>query len=487
MGAGRSDKGEGLPAASVRGWLMLVGLTLFETGQFFARPSLSLLSPQQDVVMLAGQLAMGLVALACALSWRRRKPCTGESRWLRHAALIAAGLCVASEVVVLVAPFGGGLVPAYLGSVVSGAGIAGCYLVWVVLFMRARRGSAGALLLLGALALSRVILLIVRGLGLDGAWLLFGFACLDVSLALMLVCAWGSVGERVRANAAPNPGRVAALPWRAYVPALLGMGLYSLLFGLITQMHNNMLEPTIVADQLSSVATLALLLALMARVRFADKPLRLENVFLVTVPIIAAVMALAALMHAGVSDATDTAAKTFFNLYLASLLVFLLQRPASDGEPLRSVALAYVVVWGCTLIGSGVGLVLLSLGALDSTVVTAVLLAAMWLCMLVSIALVKAARPEMPEVAGASAGALQVVYVDQTAERVRLFAEAAGLSEREREIVLLFVQGRSSARIASDLSLSENTVKTHLQNIYAKAGLHKKQELLDRVAEQRLG
>ncbi|MES9540843.1 MULTISPECIES: response regulator transcription factor [unclassified Actinomadura] len=46
-----------------------------------------------------------------------------------------------------------------------------------------------------------------------------------------------------------------------------------------------------------------------------------------------------------------------------------------------------------------------------------------------------------------------------------------GLTRREAEVLTLIAQGRSNAEIAGDLFISEATVKTHINNLFAKAGL----------------
>jgi DNA-binding NarL/FixJ family response regulator len=45
-----------------------------------------------------------------------------------------------------------------------------------------------------------------------------------------------------------------------------------------------------------------------------------------------------------------------------------------------------------------------------------------------------------------------------------------GLTEREAEVLRLIAAGRSNAEIASDLFVSEPTVKTHVNRIFAKTG-----------------
>ena len=53
----------------------------------------------------------------------------------------------------------------------------------------------------------------------------------------------------------------------------------------------------------------------------------------------------------------------------------------------------------------------------------------------------------------------------------------AGLTPRELEIVAELVAGSSNLTIAERLSISEQTVKRHLANIYAKAGVSNRVEL----------
>ncbi|MEM5768997.1 MAG: LuxR C-terminal-related transcriptional regulator [Bacillota bacterium] len=54
------------------------------------------------------------------------------------------------------------------------------------------------------------------------------------------------------------------------------------------------------------------------------------------------------------------------------------------------------------------------------------------------------------------------------------------LSERERQIAALLLKGRTSKLIAAELFLSENTVKTHVKNIYSKLNVRSRAELFNR-------
>ena len=61
------------------------------------------------------------------------------------------------------------------------------------------------------------------------------------------------------------------------------------------------------------------------------------------------------------------------------------------------------------------------------------------------------------------------------------FLSKYGVTDREREIILKVVQGKSNADIAGELFISLATVKTHLHNIYKKIGVDSRYDLLARV------
>jgi DNA-binding CsgD family transcriptional regulator len=60
---------------------------------------------------------------------------------------------------------------------------------------------------------------------------------------------------------------------------------------------------------------------------------------------------------------------------------------------------------------------------------------------------------------------------------VALELEARGLTQREREVAGLAVQGMSTVAIAERLFLSPWTVQDHLKAIFEKTGAHSRREL----------
>jgi DNA-binding NarL/FixJ family response regulator len=51
-----------------------------------------------------------------------------------------------------------------------------------------------------------------------------------------------------------------------------------------------------------------------------------------------------------------------------------------------------------------------------------------------------------------------------------------GLSEQERNVLLLVAEGRTNREIAAELALSEHTVKTYVSHIFQKLNLSRRTE-----------
>ncbi len=60
-------------------------------------------------------------------------------------------------------------------------------------------------------------------------------------------------------------------------------------------------------------------------------------------------------------------------------------------------------------------------------------------------------------------------------------AAAFSLSKREAEVLRLVVEGRSNSDIGERLDVSVSTVKKHVYNIFNKAGVYSRTQLLSLV------
>jgi DNA-binding CsgD family transcriptional regulator len=59
-----------------------------------------------------------------------------------------------------------------------------------------------------------------------------------------------------------------------------------------------------------------------------------------------------------------------------------------------------------------------------------------------------------------------------------------GFTPRQREVIDLVLSGRSAARIAVELGVSENTVVTHIRHIYRITGVNSRQDLIDALTDR---
>ena len=70
--------------------------------------------------------------------------------------------------------------------------------------------------------------------------------------------------------------------------------------------------------------------------------------------------------------------------------------------------------------------------------------------------------------------------------RIKIHDEFGGLTEREREIVALIVQGKRNSEIAEHLVLSRRTVEKHVANILSKLGLASRAQIVRWALEHNL-
>ncbi len=96
-----------------------------------------------------------------------------------------------------------------------------------------------------------------------------------------------------------------------------------------------------------------------------------------------------------------------------------------------------------------------------------------------------AQAPSMHGAAGHAPSEVAPSTEDSFAARVEGLAFDYHLSRRETDVFALIARGRSIPYTAEALTISENTVRSHVRRIYDKLGVHSKQELLDLVETER--
>lgn len=63
-------------------------------------------------------------------------------------------------------------------------------------------------------------------------------------------------------------------------------------------------------------------------------------------------------------------------------------------------------------------------------------------------------------------------------------AKFGNLSEREKQVASLLLQGKTYRTIAGELYISENTVKYYVKNIYSKFNIQSRAELIDIILKK---
>jgi DNA-binding CsgD family transcriptional regulator len=83
---------------------------------------------------------------------------------------------------------------------------------------------------------------------------------------------------------------------------------------------------------------------------------------------------------------------------------------------------------------------------------------------------------------GRGAETMVLIEPSRPQELAWLRVSAYGLSEREREVVDLAVQGASTREISRALYISEYTVQDHLSNAFDKVGVLGRRALIERLS-----
>lgn len=177
-------------------------------------------------------------------------------------------------------------------------------------------------------------------------------------------------------------------------------------------------------------------------------------------------------------------------------LLWVFPRPAPQGDHLRWYASCCGFFFTGTYLGMFVGGDFLpDAGAGDAYMVIAAVALAV-LLMLEFAPRFSTVNPDMARDAGGAPSSQGASAVDAAGEPAAAAdpsleagaaidalaaraADAWGLTPRERAVLPGLLRGRSVAWVAESLTLSKNTVHTHMRNIYQKADVHSQEELID--------
>ena len=81
---------------------------------------------------------------------------------------------------------------------------------------------------------------------------------------------------------------------------------------------------------------------------------------------------------------------------------------------------------------------------------------------------------------------IEVVEVGPLVEIDEQQIQTLGLTEREMEVLQLISEGLSNVEIGEKLFLSENTIKTHVSNLFVKLDVKRRTQAVTRAKEMRI-
>lgn len=116
----------------------------------------------------------------------------------------------------------------------------------------------------------------------------------------------------------------------------------------------------------------------------------------------------------------------------------------------------------------------------NGRIVSLVMLAAFLTAMSISAIVSSAHGNQAPSAPTAIGGESVTLSATERMDiRCAQIARDNGLTAREAEILHYLAQGRGAVRIADELCISPDTVRTHIKRIYDKVGIHRREDLLD--------
>lgn len=419
----------------------------------------------QGIAPMAGFHCASALALLLSAGFfylHPHKPCP---RWISIAGPVGMALLPLSFV------FGSATGPSALGmllSIVAGFGCAWCFLGWFALCCSTGPRNTVSYLLL-SFALAAAVRIVLALMPYEAAlWVLVGLCAVSVGLH--------AVAERVPVKAPlPTGGPTAEHPFgRRTLFILLELALYSFVLGSVNDASSESQSLTF-AMVLNYTFRIVVMLVLFAWLAAAQKRASVARVAQVALCcIVIAVLAIALL-----GDAASLVAASLIS-FARGIVLMLLALVAVEST--FSLRLHPLVAFG---VGRGIYELAVMGGRFFSHYVLqeafSVTLTLNIIFFVVGCIFLFITGRTAKTVLSLEGTTPSSDPANAVAERCHSIAQRHGLTERETEVLILLCRGRGKAYIAEALSVSENTVRHHCKNIYAKLQVHTREELMDLI------
>lgn len=346
-----------------------------------------------------------------------------------------------------------------VGLVLSAMGSAGVALLWGELFSSASRERAASSIV-ASFALAAFFSYLVMNLRASVALVMTALLPLFSGAILWLTPeVW---------NAAPPqremPGRPSILyKWLLWAVAI------GAAFGLSNGITQADVSSLYYSYYLVSGGAIALVVLLLDR--FLPKSLEYAAVYRVVGPLMVAGLLLLSLPSRYLSVAQIAIAASWVLVRMLTWIVL------SDLTPRLRMPAARTFAWtlAALSIGRQIGWTISSGAGQSPNKVSFIVAGAVLLVVLTASLLVK--ERDMAAIFGKSS-ARDENSPDVWSDTSSTIAEEFGLSPKQEEVVRLLLQGYDNAYIQQSLYIAGSTLKAHLRDIYAKVGVHSRQELL---------
>lgn len=428
------------------------------------------------VALAVGTAAVGVVALLSVPLAKR----AAESRLLRVLSILSAS---AGTLLVLWGSSGDASLA--LGACLVGLPEGFLLFTFVNRVCRLCRSSEDVVILFaGALLVAAALYLAVMLLAVMLPRSLVGYACVALPLFMLLELAVDSHGDAAREQeglAHPDAamgrpsfwGATRRLPWKL----LLGLAVFGIAFGLMrisaSSASAEVFQESYLAHTLARAGTAVVALVLIGKLKKAYWVLSTLQLLAFTLGVCSFWLPFES--TAVVTVAATTVGYTCLELMLWAVLfeLFLETRVAFN--------VLYGIVRGLVSLATltATGFSLFVMASMPDGVVHVMLLFFLLAMILVSSILFGSRNVASLWGLERSAIAPEATDAEQVAHAM---AQRYGLTARETEVMALLMKGRNEPFISEALFISPGTTHSHVSHIYAKIGVHSRQELLD-VAE----
>lgn len=325
-----------------------------------------------------------------------------------------------------------------------------------------------------------------------------------------------SVGVLARLRLRPEPAPTTAVPapaGRRPLRAVLGdlsspLLCVSVLTAVVGLLHTSVIGNDIeyVVGGVPMAEALALATVLLAVVVAASRHVPdTSTVYRLLFPIMLVALSLLPFVTGVLGHVSGLVMVVCYDLVGMAFVLFLLETSHACSAPPAVLMGVYQGVTQLSLVvGLALGIALSRVGAdAGASYLTLLILVCIYLLAMVPAMLLRRARRAgsgagggsgLPPTEGVASGGAadaaeeerhaQQVVRERVGERVEAYASARGLTPREAQVMVQLARGHTAAAIADELGMAENTAWAHIKRIYAKLGVHGKQELIELVERE---